>query len=149
MGTDNVRRLLDAFYMAKRVRDMLPPLPEGVTASYIRFLDTIQILGENNRNVRVSDIGEVLNLRPPGVTRTIKEMEAAGYVKKYGSDDDGRVTYVSITEEGEKLSEKYNHRVFEALSQSLGDISDEDAETAIRVTKRFYDFMCAGRLKID
>ena len=39
-----------------------------------------------------------MNLPRPGVTRTVKEMEAKGYLQKLMSPDDGRVTYISITE---------------------------------------------------
>lgn len=39
-----------------------------------------------------------MNLPRPGVTRTVKEMEAKGYLQKLTSPDDGRVTYISITE---------------------------------------------------
>lgn len=39
-----------------------------------------------------------MNLPRPGVTRTVKEMETKGYLQKLMSPDDGRVTYISITE---------------------------------------------------
>ncbi len=48
----------------------------------------------------MSDISDVMNLPRPGVTRTVKEMETKGYLQKIASPDDGRVTYISITEEG-------------------------------------------------
>ena len=34
MTIELIKRLLDACYEAKRIRDMLPPLPDGVTPSY-------------------------------------------------------------------------------------------------------------------
>ena len=42
MTIELIKRLLDACYEAKRIRDMLPPLPDGVTSSYIHFLDVIE-----------------------------------------------------------------------------------------------------------
>ena len=42
MTIELIKRLLDACYEAKRIRDMLPPLPDGVTPSYIHFLDVIE-----------------------------------------------------------------------------------------------------------
>ena len=53
--------------------------------------------------MKVSDISDVLNLPRPGVTRTVKEMETKGYLKKIASHNDGRVTYVTITERGKQL----------------------------------------------
>ena len=44
MTNEKVKRMLDACYQAKRIREMLPPLPEGVMPSYIQYLDAIQKL---------------------------------------------------------------------------------------------------------
>ncbi len=61
---------------------MLPPLPKGVTSSYIQYLDVIQSLERNGIHVKISDISDALNLPRPGVTRTVKEMETGGYLQK-------------------------------------------------------------------
>ena len=44
MTNEKIKQMLDACYQAKRIREMLPPLPEGVMPSYIRYLDFIQML---------------------------------------------------------------------------------------------------------
>ena len=46
-----VKQMFDACYMAKRTRDMLPPLPEGVQPSYIHYLDCMQELEEKGKQV--------------------------------------------------------------------------------------------------
>lgn len=104
MTNEKIKRMFDAFYQAKRIRDMLPPLPQGVMPSYIQYLDVIHSLQREKKDIRLSDISDAMNLPRPGVTRTVKEMEAKGYLQKLMSPDDGRVTYISITEKGENLS---------------------------------------------
>ena len=47
MTIETIKRMLDACYQGKRIRDMLPPLPKGVTSSYIQYLDVIQSLERN------------------------------------------------------------------------------------------------------
>ena len=37
-----IKRMMDACYQAKRVRDLLPALPDGVLPSFIQYLDAIQ-----------------------------------------------------------------------------------------------------------
>uniref|UniRef100_UPI001D080075 MarR family winged helix-turn-helix transcriptional regulator n=2 Tax=Lachnospiraceae TaxID=186803 RepID=UPI001D080075 len=69
-------------------------------SSHIRYMDMIQELQKQKVHVRVSDLSDVLNIPRPGVTRTIKEMEKKGLVQKISSPDDGRVTYLSLTEHG-------------------------------------------------
>ena len=82
-------------------------------------MDMIQELQKQNDHVRVSDLSDVLNIPRPGVTRTIKEMEKKGLVQKISSPDDGRVTYLSLTEHGKELSEKYNENYFNELLPTL------------------------------
>lgn len=149
MTNEKIKRMLDACYQAKRIREMLPPLPEGVMPSYIKYLETVQILEKKNSHIRVSDISEVLNLPRPGVTRTVKEMEKKGYLKKIASPDDGRVTYISITEEGRKLSCKYDKQYFSELVPWMEDISEEDADCMIRTIEKFYQIMCERRTHYD
>lgn len=141
--------MLDACYQAKRIREMLPPLPEGVMPSYIQYLDAIQKLEKKDIRVKVSDISDVMNLPRPGVTRTVKEMEKKGYLSKIASPDDGRVTYISITEEGWKLFCKYDEKYFGELSADLSDISEEDADCMIRTIEKFYQIMCERRGHYD
>ena len=78
MTSEIIKRMFDACYQAKRTREMLPPLPEGVRSSFIQYLDTIQSLEGQGVQVKVSDISDAMELPRPGVTRTVKEMEEKG-----------------------------------------------------------------------
>ncbi|RHA45085.1 MarR family transcriptional regulator [Blautia obeum] len=149
MTNKKIKEMLDACYQAKRIREMLPPLPEGVMPSYIQYLDAIQKLEKKDIHVKVSDISDVMNLPRPGVTRTVKEMEKKGYLSKIASPNDGRVTYISITEEGWKLFRKYDENYFGELSADLSDISEEDADCMIRTIAKFYQIMCERRCHYD
>ena len=127
MTIELIKQLMDTCYLAKRARDLLPPLPDGVTSSYIQYLDVIQILEAKGVRARVSDLSDALNLPRPGVTRTVKEMEHKGYLRKQVSAEDGRVTYLFLTESGQALSQKYNTDYFSQLLPYLDGISEEDA----------------------
>ncbi len=145
MTTEKIKELMDACYMAKRVRDMLPKLPDGVTPSYIHVLDTIRKLKELQEEVKISDISDFMQLPRPGVTRTVTEMAKKGYLKKYSSDQDGRITYVDITDAGEALSDKYDRIYFANLSQYMADISQQDADCTISTINKLYNLMYERR----
>ena len=145
MTNEKIKRMFDACYHAKRIREMLPPLPEGIIPSYIHYMDVIQSLSKQGIQVKVSDISDILNIPRPGVTRTVKEMEQKGLLQKIASLDDGRVTYISLTEEGRKISQKYDEHYFSELSSYLEDISEEDADCMIRTIEKFYQIMCERR----
>ena len=140
-----IKSLLDACYQAKRIRDLLPPLPKGVAPAYIQYLDVIGQLERQGVRVRVSDIGDTLDIPRPGVTRTVKEMEAKGYLRKTASEEDGRVTYITATEAGKLLSQRYSEHYFSLLA----DISDEDAACTIRTIERMHRVMSERRGRID
>ena len=149
MTTKKIKEMLDACYQAKRIREMLPPLPEGVMPSYIQYLDAIQKLEKKDIHVKVSDISDIMNLPRPGVTRTVKEMEQKGYLKKTVSPEDGRVTWLTLTETGQALSQKYNQECFSILADYTEEISEEDAECMIRTMDRLYHIMCERRIYLD
>ena len=134
--------MLDACYQAKRIREMLPALPSGVTPSYIHFLDVIQIMERQGVAVKISDISDYLNIPRPGVTRTVKEMEEKGYLRKANAAEDGRITYISLTEE-------YNENYFAGLAPYLESISEADAKVMIQTIETFYQVMCERREKFE
>ena len=149
MNADKIKRMLDACYVAKRIRELLPELPDGVTPAYIQYMDVIHKLESSNKKVKVSDISATLNLPRPGVTRTVKEMEEKGYLKKMASEADGRVTYIAVTRKGTNLSQKYDEQYFKSLLPYMEEISDEDAECMIRTIEKFYQIMCERRKHYD
>ena len=143
-----IKQMIDACRLGKRACDMMPPLPKDVLPSYIHVLDTVHTLEAAGGPVRMSDISDALHLPRPGVTRTIGEMEDKGYLQKSASAEDGRVTYLTITEQGRKLSQTFNEQFFAQLAPLLGDISDEDAACTIRTIQALYDVMAERRITL-
>ena len=131
MQRDKIKKVMDACYLAKRVRDLLPKLPNGVTSTHIHYLDTIRKLELKTTNIKVSDISDELGLPRPGVTKITKDMEKLGLVEKKAAKTDGRVVFIKITASGKDLVDKYVDRYFGELSVELDDISDADADNMI------------------
>ena len=145
MQRDKIKKVMDACYLAKRVRDLLPKLPNGVTSTRIHYLDTIRKLELKTANVKVSDISDELGLPRPGVTKITKDMEKLGLVEKKAAKTDGRVVFIKITVSGKDLVDKYVDQYFGELSAELDDISDEDADNMIETIEKLYEVM-KGRI---
>ena len=145
MTGDKIKEVMDACYLAKRVRDMLPKLPNGVTSSHIHYRDTIRALECSKNSVRVSDISDELGLPRPSVTKTIKDMEKLGFIEKKTTKEDGRVVFISITAAGKDLVDKYVDQCFSELSLEFADISDEDADHMIETIEKLYEVMSRRR----
>lgn len=145
MTNEKIKKMFDACYQAKRIREMLPSLPQGIIPSHIQYMDIIQKMEKEGLQVRVSDLSNALNLPRPGVTRTVKDMEKNGLIQKIASPVDGRVTYLALTKKGENLSQKYNENYFNALAPYLEDISEKDADCMIQTIDKFYHIMYERR----
>lgn len=145
MTIELIKALFDACYEAKRARELMPALPPGVTSSFIQYLDVIEKKEAENQRAKLSDISKKLNIPRPGVTRTVKEMEALGYLEKMTSETDGRITYLAITEKGRELSRIYNQEFFSELSLLTGNMTDEEAENAIQTIHKLYCLMSERR----
>lgn len=141
MTKEKIKQVMDACYQAKRVRDMMPKLPNGVTPIHIHYLDVITKLELDGAEVKVSDISDELGLPRPGVTKTIKDMERLGFVEKKSSETDGRIVYIRSTQAGRDLVCKYVDEYFTGLGESLTDITDEDADTMIATVEKLYEVM--------
>lgn len=149
MTVEMIKAMFDACYLAKRSRDLLPPLPKGVTPSYIHYLDVIESLGNKGVSVKVSDISDALDIPRPGVTRTVKEMESKGYLYKQTSESDGRVTYIFATDAGKHLLQVYSEKYFAGLAPLLYNISDEDAECTMKTIEKLYKVMSERSVTIE
>ena len=149
MTTELIKRMMDACYQAKRARELLPTLPEGVLPSYIQYLDVIRQLEAQGLSAKVSDISDALHLPRPGVTRTVKVMERKGYLQKVASAEDGRVTYLTLTEAGRQLSHTFDEQYFQSLAPYMEEISEADAECMIRTIEQFYRIMSERRVSLD
>ena len=141
MTRDKIKKVMDACYLAKRARDLLPKLQNGVTSSHIHYLDTIRKLELKTDHIKVSDISDELGLPRPSVTKTIKDMEILGFVEKKAVENDRRVVEIKITAAGRDLVDEYVDRYFGGLSTQLDEISDRDADIMIRTIEKLYEVM--------
>ena len=76
-------------------------------------------------------------------------MEVKGYLKKTTSQEDARITYITVTDKGEELSKKYDADYYSRLSKYLTDISDEEADSMIETINKFYKVMSERKVDIE
>ena len=126
MDTALIKDFFDCCRDAKKILELLPPLPQGLTPRHIQIIDTI------------SDISTALHVTRPSITRLVSELAAAGYAQKAGSATDGRVTYVALTNKGKSCCDFYVKRYHNWVSSQLTGIKPDDLICAAATIRSFY-----------
>ena len=75
-----------------------------MTASMEDYLESIYILNERKKHVRVKDMARRMDVKPPSVIEALKSLERKSFVvhEPYG--------YIELTEEGVKVAQKIYQR---------------------------------------
>ena len=62
---EEIKEFLDACHKAKRIAEMMPELPEGMTPRHVHVIDAIYQLERTGEMVKVSDVSEYLEVTRP------------------------------------------------------------------------------------
>jgi DNA-binding MarR family transcriptional regulator len=81
-----------------------------------------------NAMLRMTDLAELVGTTAPTVTKLIKDLEDKGLVDRTTDEQDGRVSMVSLTEEGRRVADAIGEARLESLQQVLESWSVDDLE---------------------
>jgi DNA-binding MarR family transcriptional regulator len=90
-------------------------------------LSQMAVLGQLMRNGEqtVGDLAAAEGVQPPSMTRTVKTLEAGGYVARRKHETDGRQVVISIKDTGLAVVRADRARRDAWLSRRLGDLTPE------------------------
>jgi DNA-binding MarR family transcriptional regulator len=90
-------------------------------------LSQMAVLGQLMRNGEqtVGDLAAAEGVQPPSMTRTVKTLEAGGYVARRKHETDGRQVVISIKDSGLAVVRADRARRDAWLSRRLGDLTPE------------------------
>lgn len=141
MNSNMVKELFDACFLAKRVLQMLPSLPEGMVPRHIHIMDAVHQLADEKEKVYVGDVSALMHCTTPSVTRLIGELEALGYVTKTGVPGDKRHVAVGLSKKGEDFHSRYVAAYHGMLADALSDLDDGDCRAVTKVMTAMHDRM--------
>lgn len=93
----------------------------------------IQVCGAQNGPIRINELAERLDIVPAFTSRLVGNLEARNLVVRSSSDEDRRVTHVSVTEEGTRLLNRVNDSVRTYVGLFKEQLSEEARADAFRV----------------
>lgn len=123
----NFDAIMDCLYLASDLIKIKPEYPKGIKRHYLYILYAIENL---DKPARITDIAQNLLISSPNITAWVNEMENLNLVKRQPSEEDKRVNFIYITDEGRSLLQKYYYDFKETIDQQL-TISEEDIKTTI------------------
>lgn len=87
----------------------------------------------------LGDLARAEQVRPPTMTRIVRELESAGYVKRMASKSDRRVVLIRATPKGTRLLKQGRSRRAQIVAEWLDALSVRDrrkVEEAVAVLER-------------
>lgn len=129
MDKENVRQSLNRFLKmyfdaCREVYDELDN-KELLTGRQFQYLKKI---GEKE-SVTSGELAEWFNLSKPTVTEMIKRFEQSGLVTKKQSEEDGRVYYIALSEQGKTLANTNILESKRAVEKIFGRLDEQDIAT--------------------
>lgn len=126
---EELKVLLDNFFFNIKRTAIQPrceqPLAEG--QFFLMFA-----LWEHNA-CKVSDISNRLGLTAGAITAMADKLVEADLIQRQRSEDDRRVVWLSLTEQGREVIKKVQNSRFELVRQRFNGLSEEDLEQAVQV----------------
>lgn len=105
-------------------------------------------LAEDSR-LPMKDIATGLNVGTTNVTSLIDGLERDGLVRRVNAQDDKRITYAQLTEEGEKRFFAVYPHSSRRLRKAWSVLSDEEKEILVHLLSKLRMFMQVGNLDVD
>lgn len=117
-------RLMRAQTLLRRQLETEVLLAQGLTFNDFEAL--VHLSRADEHRLRRIDLAEALLLSPSGVTRLLDGLQASGFVESRQCDDDARVTWAVLTDEGRRTLECVGVNHAELLRAHFRDALDDD-----------------------
>ena len=118
-----------AIHLLRRLREH--DADTGLTASRLSALSVVVFAGP----IRMGDLAAAEQVRPPSMTRTVRDLEAAGLLRRVPDPDDGRAQRVEATDEGYRLLQEGRRRRVADLASRVADLPPDERRTLARAAE--------------
>ena len=133
-AADRVERVADRLHSAsihllRRVRRRDDE--SGVTAPHLSALSVLVFGGART----LGELAEAEQVRPPSITRIVRNLEADGLVEREPDPVDRRIVRVRATDQGRRVLEEGRRRRISDLAARLRTVDAADLETLERAAE--------------
>jgi DNA-binding MarR family transcriptional regulator len=121
-----------------------PSLIGDLSRSEYELLVILRInLDEQKPAISVSEISNLLQITPAGVTHLINPLEAKGFVRRLADPSDRRIVRVGLTARGTETGDTMLAIIQEQVAGLLNHLGAKDAQTFLRLLARAIEYVSA------
>lgn len=114
---------------------------DGLTRSEYELLVMLVIsLGDDKQAFTVTEISNLLQITPAGVTHLINPLEEVGYIERLQAPKDRRVVLIGLTEKGNQVADALILEIQEQLIGLINHLGEKDSETLFRLLSKSINF---------
>ena len=117
---------------------------DGLTRSeYELLVILVMSFNENKQAFTVTEISNLLQITPAGVTHLINPLEKAGYIERLPDPNDRRIVLIGLTDKGTQVAESLISEVQENLIGLINHLGEEDSRILIRLLSKSIEFFAS------
>ena len=136
----------DLFQLIKqfsRLRLQYGPV-DGLKRSENELLMVLAInITADEQSFTVTEISNLLQITPAGVTHLINPLEEAGYIERLQDKSDRRIVRIRLTKEGTDIAKALISDVQGNLADLVNHLGEEDSKTLIRLMYKSVEFFAS------
>lgn len=137
LSLDSYKELIVQMRKANLHFQQMCSIPPGE----LTMLITINRLLEENKQVRVSTLGNILKLSRPAVSRMLHTLEKKGYIQMKNGVEDQRYVFVNFTEQGSKIVHAEIKSCCSLLQKVTKRMGEEDMKRFLYYNSKFCSFL--------
>jgi DNA-binding MarR family transcriptional regulator len=116
---------------------------ELTRSEYELLVMLVMKIAEDNKALTVTEISNLLQITPAGVTHLINPLEEAGFIERLNDPNDRRVVLIGLTDKGTEMAEGLIAEVQEKLIGLVNHLGEEDSKTLIRLMSKAIEFFAS------
>ena len=114
---------------------------DGMKRSEYELLVMLVIsLGDDKQAFTVTEISNLLQITPAGVTHLINPLEDVGYIERLQAPKDRRVVLIGLTEKGNQVADALILEIQEQLIGLVNHLGEKDSETLFRLLSKSINY---------
>lgn len=129
------------YYISKTKKKMIKYLEdqlakEGLDALVPAYGNILTVLYNHEGQLMMKEIGEIIGKDKSTISLLVKKLVNLGYIKREKSKEDGRVTYIVLTEKSYAIKDQFD-KISNALFETAYDgFSEDEKETFLALLKK-------------